>query len=132
MVGPTHRRHRKDDRGAATYAVIIGVALLTITLIAMLNFITFQYGRGSLRTIADQAAQAGSRASATVAICEQRAKQSIDALIGGPLGDNATVTCTDDGQRIEATATATFQGWLPIVPDQTVVITATAVKEHAP
>lgn len=131
-MGATYRCHRSDDRGAATYAVIVGVALLTITLIIMLNFITFQYGRGSLRTIADQAAQAGSRASATVATCEQRAQQSIDALIGGPLGDDAAVTCTDNGERVEATATATFEGWLPIVPDQTVVITATAVKEHAP
>lgn len=131
-MGATHGWRRSDDRGAATYAVLVGVALLTITLIAMLNFITFQYGRGSLRTIADQAAQAGSRASATVATCEQRAQQSIDALIGGPLGDTATVTCTDDGDRVEATATATFEGWLPIVPDQTVVITASAVKEQAP
>jgi hypothetical protein len=98
----------------------------------MLNLITFQYGRGAMRTVADQAAQAGSRASADAAVCEQSARQAVDALLDGPLGDDLAVTCRDDGRRVVATATATFEGWLPIVPDRTVTVTATAVKEQVP
>ena len=47
-------------------------------------------------------------------------------------GDDITITCTDDGQHVTATATGTFEGWLPIVPDWSWTIEATATKEQTP
>jgi hypothetical protein len=105
-----------------TFLVFVGLA----------NLVTYQYGRGAVRSAVDQAVHAGSRASATEATCENRARQALDALLSGPLGDDVTVTCTDDGDQMRATATAKFTGWIEMIPDWTVTVTATATKETAP
>jgi hypothetical protein len=50
------------------------------------------------------------------------------------MGDDITITCTNNGEHVTATATATatFEGWLDIVPDWSSTVEATATKERAP
>jgi hypothetical protein len=111
---------------------VLAIGLALLATIALVNFVVYQYGRGAVRSAIDQAARTGSRASASEATCEARANQALDTLLGGPMGDDITITCTDNGQYVTATATGTFHGWIDIVPDWSWSITATATKEHAP
>jgi hypothetical protein len=127
---PPHRR-RRDDRGT-TSGTFAALGVGTLAFVALLNVITYQVGRGAARTAVDQAARAGAIASGSPAVCEERAREGLDALLGGPLGDGITVTCTDDGQHVEATAAGTFRGWVGPVPDWTWTVTATATREQAP
>jgi hypothetical protein len=131
---PGHRRlpWRHDDRGASSAAFVAGMGFTFLVFVGLANLITYQYGRGAVRSAVDQAAHAGSRASATEATCQQRARDTLDSLIGGPLGNQVTVTCTDDGDQVRATATATFNGWIELIPDWTFTVTATSTKETAP
>jgi hypothetical protein len=104
--------------------------VLTFTLFTgMANFLVYQYGRGAVRNAVDQAAHAGSRASATTSTCRERGAQALDGLLSGPLGDDVTLACADDGVHVRATATATFHGWIELIPDWTFTVTATSTKE---
>lgn len=123
---------RRTDCGMASAGVILAVGLLTYALVGLVNLAVYHYGHGALRTVADQAARAGSRASATTDICEQRASETVDALFRGPLGDQITVDCRDDGEQVHVTVTGTFDGWVPAVPDQAFTVTATVTKEREP
>ena len=123
---------RRDDRGSTTATAVAAVGLAMIVLVALVNFVVYQYGRGAVRSAIDQAARTGSRASATEATCEARANEALDTLLGGPMGDDITITCTDDGQHVTAFASGTFHGWLDIVPDWSWTIEATATKEQDP
>lgn len=122
----------RDDRGATTAGVVLGVGFLTLAFTTLANLVVYQYGEGALRSAADQAARSGSRASASEAACEQRGQETLDAVLGGSLGDGATVDCTDDGEVVRATVTGTFEGWLETVPDWTVSVTSAVRKEQAP
>jgi hypothetical protein len=113
-------------------AALLTMGLVFFAFIGMANYVVYQYGRGAVRSAVDQAAQAGSRASASTETCEARAAEALDSLAGGSLGDDITVSCSDNGQYVTATATATFQGWLDVIPDYTFTVDAVATTEHAP
>jgi hypothetical protein len=98
----------------------------------LVNLVVYQYGEGALRAAAEQAARAGSRASASEDVCERRGQETLDAVLGGSLGDGATVECSDDGEVVQATVRGTFEGWLDTVPDWSVSVTSTVRKEQAP
>jgi hypothetical protein len=123
------RRRPGGDAGQATPAALFALVLTFVLALALANLLTYQYGRGAVRNAVDQAARAGSRAGATPANCRQRGHEALDGLLSGPLGDDVALTCTDDGARARATATATFQGWVTFVPDWTFTVTATSAKE---
>jgi hypothetical protein len=123
---------RRTDQGFATVTAVAAIGLALIALVFLINFVVFQYGHGAVRAAVDQAARVGSRASATETACEARAQEALDTLLGGPMGDDITITCTDNGEYVTATATGTFQGWLDIVPDWSWTVEATATKERAP
>lgn len=128
----TGRQARRDDRGSALPASVLAVGLGMIALVALLNLVIYLYGSNAVRAAVDQAARTGSRASATEATCEARANEALDTLLDGPMGDDITINCTDNGATITATATGTFQGWLDIVPNWSWTIEATATKEQTP
>ncbi len=112
--------------------MVVVAGLLTFALVAFVNLAAYHYGRGALRAAADQAARAGSRASASAATCQQRGREALDSLLGGSLGQDATLTCADDGEHVRATATGRFRGWVEAVPDRTFTVTATVRKEQGP
>lgn len=125
-----HGPRRRCDRGVATAGVILGVGVLMLAFVGLSNYVVFQYGRGALRTAVEQAARSGSRASADVAACEQRGDEALDAVLGGSLRSGARVECTVVDGEVRAETTATFEGWLDIIPDWTVTVRATAQKEQ--
>jgi hypothetical protein len=112
------------------FVAAAGLSLIVLTMVA--NLVVFQYAHGVVRAALDEGARAGSRAGATVADCLERATGVLDDLLSGELGTGVVVACDVRGDRVVATAEATFSGWLPGIPDWTVSLAATAVKESFP
>ena len=108
------------------------MALSLLTLVGLVNFVAFQYGRGAVRAALDEAARAGSRASASEDECESRANEVLANLLGGEMGRGVVVTCTDRGALVEARADAVFPSWIPPVPEWRFSVAAVAVRERAP
>lgn len=115
-----------------TIQYVWGVALSLVFLVVVANLVAFQYGRGVVRSALDEGARAGSRATATAAECQGRARQVLDQLLGGTLGDDVSVACEDLGDRIVASAEGSFPAWIAVVPDHRFHVRAVAVKEQVP
>lgn len=133
-----------SDRGAATVAVIIGAGLLTIVFMALVNLVVYQYGQGTMRTAADQAARSGARASASEGACVQRANETLDVLLGGSLRDQihdpqCQIAVIDGAEVMRATITADFESWgitglglTAVAPDLEIEVSATSARERSP
>lgn len=110
------------------WATLIG--LLMFVLLA--NVIVNQYARGVLRAAVDEGARQGAREGATVADCDTRANEVLDDLLGGSLGRQVNMACRMEPQAAVAEATAILPGWLPGVPDWTVTLRASRLRERPP
>jgi len=124
-------RWRQQD-GFLTIQFVLAVALSLLLLVLIANVIIVQYGRGVVRAAAEEGAQAGSRLSASEADCEARAGEVLDGLLGGPMGDQISVSCTVGASQVMATVQYTFTPWLPLVPPWTGTQSSFAVKEAVP
>ena len=102
-----------------------GVVL--VLLAQILNVVVFTYGKGTVRTALDEAARAGARDG--LAACEATADQVIGELLGGALGADVQISCSDAGRRIVATADVHFDGWLTSLADYDGTFSASAAKE---
>lgn len=120
------------DHGFVTiqYVAVVGLSLLAV--VALVNLVVFQYGRGVVRAALDEGARAGARATAGAAECEARAGDVLADLLGGAMGTGVALACTDEGDTLRATADVVFAGWLPTVPDWAFTVEATAVREVVP
>lgn len=96
------------------------------------NYVVDQYGRGVLRDAADEGARAGAQLGAPPGYCEDRAHQALANLLSGKLAQGVTVTCSQVGNNVVATATATFPGWIPGVPDWSMTVRGEAHIEGQP
>jgi hypothetical protein len=105
--------------------VASGTVLFLLTQI--LNVVVFSYGKGTVRTALDEAARAGARSG--IAACDASADQVMADLLGGPMGANVHIFCTDTGREIVATATVHFDGWLTSLADYDGTFSASAAKE---
>lgn len=125
----TPSRRRPDDRGSTTVSVIVAVGVVLVLVVAIIQVIVFQYGKGTVRAALDEGVRAGSRSDTSIATCQERAAAVLTDLLGGSLGDGVRVACRDDGDRVVATADVHFDGWLGGVSDYDATITASAAKE---
>src|SRR5690606_27244831 len=99
------------DRGAALISLVVATGVVLILLTGIIQVITFQYGKGTVRAALDEGARAGARSTTSVPTCQERAADVLADLLGGPMGDGVSVVCADGGDRIIATATVHFDGW---------------------
>jgi len=120
------------EGGFLTIQFVLAVALSLLMLVLVANVIIVQYGRGVVRAAAEEGAQAGSRLSASEADCEARAGEVLDGLLGGPMGDRISITCSIGSSEVIATVRYTFTPWLPLVPAWAGTQTSVAVKETIP
>lgn len=122
---------RQAERGFATVQYVTVMAFSLLTLVLLVNFVAFQYGRGVVRAALDEGTRAGSRVEASEEECELRAQEVLDDLLGGPMGDTArdTLQCEVLGGRVRAVATASFASWIDPVPTWSFEVEAVAVKE---
>lgn len=130
MCTPARRWCRDDGYYSAEFVAVVALSLLLLVLIA--NVIVVQYGRGVVRSAAEEGAQAGSRLGSSAAECVSRSQDVIDGLLGGPLGANVMPTCAVTGDRVSSTVSYTFTPWLPLLPAFSGSETSVAVKEPAP
>jgi len=107
-----------------------------LVLVVVANLVVFQYGRGAVRTAVDEGARQGARSPTPAATCTQQAQQALDDLLGagrpGSMGAGVVVRCAEAGGSLVATASGTWQAWLPPVPDWRFTVTASAVLEPPP
>jgi len=123
------RAEQVRDRGMATVSLIVASGIMLLILTGILQVITFQYGKGTVRAALDEGARAGSRSIQAVATCQARAADVLSDLLGGPMGDGVSVVCTDAGERVVATATVHFDGWFGRLTGYDATLTASAAKE---
>lgn len=117
------------DRGAALISLVVATGVVLILLTGIIQVITFQYGKGTVRAALDEGARVGARSTEAVAACQERAADVLDDLLGGPMGDGVTVVCADGGDRIVATATVHFAGWFGDLTGYDATLTASAAKQ---
>lgn len=114
----------------AQFLLAVGLSLLLLATLA--NLLVFSYARGVVRAALDEGVRAGSRADASAAECHARAAQVLGDLLAGRLGDGVALQCARSGDRITASASATFPAWAPLVPDWSFTTSASAVAERQP
>ena len=124
----SRRRRLRGDRGEGVVVLVLATGFVLLLVAQILNVIVFSYGKGTVRTALDEAARAGAR-SDSVAMCQATADQVMGDLMGGALGADVNITCSDAGRRIVATATVHFEGWLTSLADYDGSFTASAAKE---
>jgi hypothetical protein len=124
----SRRRRLRGDRGEGVVVLVLATGFVLLLVAQILNVIVFSYGKGTVRTALDEAARAGAR-SDSVAMCEATADEVMGDLMGGALGADVYITCSDAGRRIVATATVHFEGWLTSLADYDGSFTASAAKE---
>lgn len=121
-----------DESGSAAPAYVFAVGLSLIFFVLLVQFVVWQYGRGVVRAALDEGARVGAPAEADVGDCEMRAVNVLTDLLGGAMGDEVAVRCTQAGSQVVAEATVTFRAWLPPSPDWSFRVAASARKESLP
>lgn len=111
--------------------MVVGLSLLPMVWFS--NVGLYLYGRGAVRNAIDEGARAGARVGAdSVAECQRRAQDTLDNILGGTLGRDVVVSCSEAGGLVRARATVYFHSWLPPVPDWSFETTAAVLKEAVP
>lgn len=120
------------DGGFVTVQYVAVASLSLLFVVAMVNLVVFQYGRGVVRAAVDEGVRAGARSRAAVAECHDRANDVLGDLLGGAMGAGVTVRCDQAGEMLQVTADVVFAGWLPAVPDWRFRVEASTPWEHSP
>lgn len=127
------RRRLSGETGLVTIQFIAIVALSLLLVVMLANLLVFSYGRGVVRAALDEGVRAGARATAGQAECLTRANDVLEGLLGGPMRAGVgPISCWDEGDRLRASANATFTAWMPGVPSWAFTVDAVGVKEQLP
>lgn len=110
------------------YVATAGLSLVLLVLVA--NLLVDLYARGVVRDALDEGARAAVVPGTSVETCETRARQVLDDLLRGPVGDGIAIECTIDGAFVVARARGSLPSWLPsLVPPWSVAFDAFALRE---
>jgi hypothetical protein len=118
------------ERGSTVAASVaaFGIALYVFTLLA--QFAVWQYGRGAVRSAAQEAARAGALLGADAADCRQRFDEVRRGLLGGAMGEGVgPVACRFEDGAVVVRVEVRFTRWVPVSPDWSFQVTAVAVSE---
>jgi flagellar basal body-associated protein FliL len=128
-------RQRGDEQGSAALIIMLAMLVVVVAFMAGANLVVFEYGQGTVRTAVDEAARAGSQQLAPggpIGACQAKAAEVMANLLPGPFGRGVTITCTQSGNDVVATATGRFPGWLPPIPALSVHIHGASHLEQNP
>jgi len=109
--------------------LVLATGVVLVLVVQILNVVVFTYGKGTVRTALDEAARAGAT-SGSLAVCEATAGQVMGELLGGSLGAEVDITCSDTGTSIVASADVHFDAWLTELADYDGTFSASAAKEN--
>jgi len=118
---------RLEDRGVSSAQFVLASALSLILFVMLANLVVVQYGRGAIRSALEQGVRAGSLSGENA--CRDVALGVVDDLLGGRMSDDVTISCQLIGTTIEASASARFETWAPLVPDYEFSLVSSAAVE---
>lgn len=123
------RNAQQRDVGAAMVELVLASAIVMILVVAIMQVIVFQYGKGAVHAALDEAARSAARSSTSVETCQARAADALADLLGGPMGQGVAVTCTESAGRVTVSADVHFDGWFGSLSDYDATLTASASRE---
>ncbi len=123
---------RAGDRGFTTVEFVAAAALALLFTAGLLDVAVVQYATGSVRSALEAGTRAGARIGADDGDCEAAAGQWLDDVLGGSRGDLVELTCSRDAVTVRAEASATWDAWLPGVPDWEVHVVSARPREVIP
>lgn len=133
MSRPTLRPRRLQradgEAGQVVPAYLVGVGISLLFFVLLVQFVVWQYGKGAVRAALDEAARSGAPIDAGIGDCERRAAAVLDDLLGGAMGQEVRVTCSETPTEVLVSADVVFRSWLPPSPDWSFRLTASARKE---
>lgn len=109
---------------------VLAGAFAMLLFASLANLIVMQYASGAVRAALDEGVRDGAAAGSGPGQCLATIDQFLSSTLGGPYGDQIDVDCREDGDVVVASATATFIGFAPLVPDLTFSFEATAARER--
>ena len=122
----------RGEAGMAAPAYVLAVGLSLIFFVLLVQFVAWQYGRGVVRSALDEGARVGAPAEAGPTQCEARARDVLADLLGGAMGDEVSVRCSETPTEVLAEATVRFRAWIAPSPGWSFRVAATARKEALP
>jgi hypothetical protein len=131
-TGDSERSRGAGQAGQVLPSYLVAVGLSLVFFVLLVQFVVWQYGRGAVRAALDEAARVGAPADAGVNDCEDRAAVVLGDLLGGAVGRDISVTCTETPTQVRASAEVVFHSWLKPSPDWSFRLTASARKEQLP
>jgi hypothetical protein len=108
-------RRSTAEAGFTTVQYVVTVGLSLVLLVMVANVLVDLYARGAIRDALDEGVRAGAPAGAGPRDCETRAREVLDGLLRGPIGDDVHMRCEVDGSAVVARAQGTLPSWLPMV-----------------
>ena len=105
------------------------VALSMLFLAALLNLVAIQYAQGVVRAALDEGVRMGSAARVDEGECLEGIRRVMGDLLGGPIGADVGYTCVETEGVLIASASGTFDGWFPGMPNIRFSSEVRAVKE---
>lgn len=114
------------DEGFVTTSFVVAFGLTMVLLLAVANVLTVRYAEGVMQAAVEEGIRQG-LAVGTAAACQTRAAAVVQAGLGMMADQVDAVACLVTADGAQAALTATFGGWLPLVPDWS---TAVAASTH--
>ncbi len=111
---------------------VVAIAILMMVFIGALNFVLDEYAKGAVHTAVDEAAAAGATADGSLSICQAQARQVQSTLLPGPFGHGVSVTCSEEGDEMVASAAGALPSLLPLVPAVHITLIGISIIAEAP
>lgn len=118
------------ERGMVSTSYVLAAAFAMVFFAILANFIVIQYASGAVRAALDEGVRNGARADSDTTVCLATIDEVLSSVLGGPYGADVATACRDDGDVMVATASATFRGFAPLVPDLIIDFEAVAARER--
>lgn len=119
----------RSERGFVSISYVVAAAFAMLLFASLANLIVMQYASGVVRAALDEGVRDGAVAGAGAFQCQAAVDGFLASALGGPYGNQITAVCFEEPGVMNATATATFAGFAPFVPDLTFDFDAVAAKE---
>jgi hypothetical protein len=118
------------ERGSVTVEVIFAALLTVFAAVLLVQLVMASYIGGVARAAADEGVRAGSRVAAGPTACEERAAQVFASLLPGPLGNDATISCTVTGSDLISAVRVVVDSPTTGMPDFDITASGRAVQEQ--
>ena len=121
------------QRGAAALETVGALLVMFLAITIVVQFVVWQYVRGTVRAAAQEAARTASVFDAEPGACERRFESVVAGLLSGPLSEQVSEpVCAHEAELVTVSAEVRLERWLPMSPDWSFVIEAVAVREQRP